>query len=139
MNISQQFAKTGDVPLFATAKEIIEGTLLGDAPRMNYEEHRDDLRFPYVDYRAEKQPAKEAVMEQKLREAGDDAREYYPSRGLENKITQHGYDWSNPVEVSLDRNHPDGPQIMLLNGHHRVAVMAKHFPDHQIPLHVVNP
>lgn len=130
MNLSGQFAKTGEVPMFATAKEIIDGTLLGDGMRMDQETGHD--------YTPDKQPFKGAIMDQKLYESGEEAT-HSPTKGLTGSINKHGYDWKKPVKVSLDHNHPLGAQILLLDGHHRLAVMAKHFPEHQVPIHVVNP
>jgi hypothetical protein len=126
MNLSEQFAKTGDVPMFATAREIIEGT------------HLIDFRPGNID--------KEGLMAKKLREAseprkesarvpGSTTPEYIGHRGgLTDAVKEHGYDWSQPVSVEPDLRDPENPRLTLIDGHHRVAVMDHLHPDQFIPI-----
>ena len=125
MNLSEQFAKTGDVPMFATAREIIEGT------------HLIDFRPGNVN--------KEGLMAKKLKEASAPAGTHAPwtpgsehwighRGGLTDAIKEQGYDWSHPVSVEPDLTDPDNPRLTLIEGHHRVAVMNHLHPDQFIPV-----
>jgi hypothetical protein len=125
MTLSKQFAETGQLPLFATAREIIEGTDLTDFRPGNV--------------------SKEGLMAKKLREASAPAGTRAPwfegsedwighRGGLTDAIKEHGYDWSKPVEIEPDMRDPENPRLALVEGHHRVAVMNHLSPDEAIPL-----
>lgn len=53
--------------------------------------------------------------------------------GLADEIRKNGYDMNKPVHIVLHDD--DGkPNPQVIEGHHRIAVMYKHFPDQPIPV-----
>lgn len=132
-NLSQQFLRTGEVPLFASAHELVHGTTLGDMttdhmpPWANKNSPTDEHVLA----------GKETLLHFKFSESMLDERhsERVPSAGLGKKITEGGYDWKSPIVIGIDQNDSKNP-ITVLNGHHRIAVMYQHAPHEPIPITV---
>lgn len=75
----------------------------------------------------------EALMERKYKNA--------QRKGLVRSILEKGYDQTSPIEVApaeLSNMFDSEPKTYqppyVVDGHHRVAVMYRHFPDTPIPL-----
>jgi hypothetical protein len=56
--------------------------------------------------------------------------------GLTQRIKSNGYDWSKPVETEVtSTSYPvPGSGAMVINGHHRLAVMHRDRPEEFLPL-----
>ena len=54
--------------------------------------------------------------------------------GLTQRIKEHGYDWSKPIEMETGV-----PAATITDGHHRLAVMHRYHPDQFIPLKYEEP
>lgn len=133
-NLGQQFLKTGEMPMFASAHEIIHGALLGDM--RDY--HLPDGGKSYPPKPEDMQKGKEALLAFKLSEASNSEEHsgIIPGAGLAKRIQDSGYDWKSPISIEVNPNNKRNP-IRVVNGHHRLAVMYHTAPHEPIPIDVV--
>jgi hypothetical protein len=139
MNLSEQFDKTGDIPLFAKPHDIINSVNMIDIGSSLH--HLYPEVEPWNTTNEHRAAAKKHLMSRKYDEASENQRGSYPnghSGGLTSEIVDRGYDWSKPIKISVDNIQPAGHRLTLEDGHHRLAVMAHLHPEQFVPIHVVH-
>jgi len=117
-NLSQMFNKTGMMPLFATAQEIMDGTNIATM------RGRDEYMAMKLD-EASQRPRRKGEPFHKDPDIG-------VFGGLKAAIDKKGFEWSPKNAVMIDRNSDNSLEIG--DGYHRIAVMAATRPEEFIPL-----
>lgn len=117
-NLSQMFQKTGMMPLFATAHEIMDGTNIATM------KSRDEFMGMKLDEASQRRRRKGEPFH------GDSDIGVFG--GLKDAIDKTGFDWSPDNAVMIDRNSDNSLEIG--DGYHRMAVMAATRPEEFIPL-----
>ena len=109
-----------------TAKQIMDIVYYGDhyteglRPEEALEQKYQEAAFPYMGERYEGWQQGELIG-------------HYG--GLRDEIVRNGYNSDEPVHLGT-HNEEGGRFPHILEGHHRIAVMYKHFPDTPIPVRV---
>jgi hypothetical protein len=119
-------------PMFAAPHEVVESHQLADGH--SWADIDGALRGKHFPEQSASEKAR--VLKYKAEDA-EDPRGTHQGTGdvvLHREIRRRGFDWSSPVEVTHQWNQHVQPTPAVVDGHHRLAYMLKHHPDHQIPL-----
>jgi len=104
---------TTQLPLFATAGEILHNYKPSELGGV----YHNDVDAMLKD--------KQHNADSEIQIEGDEPGGWYG--GLTDSIKEHGYDWSKPIPIWSQGG-------MMMNGHHRLAVMHRDRPEEYIPL-----